>query len=323
MPPMADHSTHHEPLAACPNCETVFDHAAAPARYCPHCGQETVLHPPSVGEFLHEFVGHYVALEGALWQTLRLLVLRPGALTKAYLSGKRRRYVLPLRLYLTASFVFFLALKLVPGDAEPQPEAGVHAAAGAASAPASTARAGDKVVVFSLAGVHTASQAEAARLARDKLQLCESASGAACNWFERQASRASDRWLDDPEHAQSAFASHAIGVAPYAMFLMLPVFAAVVALAYRSRRMLFGEHIVFGMHLHAFAFLAATLALLLPDALAGGLGLLTGVYAVAALRRVYGGGWGATIARGVVIALVYSTLLGIVSGAVGLWLFLH
>ena len=56
------------------------------------------------GEFLHEFVGHYVALEGTLWRTLGLLLRHPGRLTREYLDGRRRRYVLPLRLYLTASF---------------------------------------------------------------------------------------------------------------------------------------------------------------------------------------------------------------------------
>jgi hypothetical protein len=47
------------------------------------------------------------------------------------------------------------------------------------------------------------------------------------------------------------------------------------------------------------------------------------VYAVVALRRVYAGGWSGTIARAAAIALVYSTLLGVVSGALGVWLFLH
>ncbi|MBW8760397.1 MAG: hypothetical protein JF586_22645, partial [Burkholderiales bacterium] len=58
---------------ACRNCGI-----QAPLKFCPECGQETTLHPPTLGEFLHEFVGHYVALEGALWRTLRMLVTRPG-----------------------------------------------------------------------------------------------------------------------------------------------------------------------------------------------------------------------------------------------------
>ena len=97
---------------ACRNCG-----AQAPRKFCPECGQETTLHPPTLGEFLHEFVGHYVALEGSLWRTLALLLARPGRLTREYLDGRRRRYVLPLRLYLTASFVFFLVLKLVASGA--------------------------------------------------------------------------------------------------------------------------------------------------------------------------------------------------------------
>jgi hypothetical protein len=81
------------PAQACANCDTPFDTPAAPPRYCPQCGQETTLHPPSVAEFAHEFVGHYVALEGPLWKTLGLLLFRPGRLTSEYLRGRRRRYV--------------------------------------------------------------------------------------------------------------------------------------------------------------------------------------------------------------------------------------
>src|ERR1700761_5250521 len=106
----------HHPVRtdlACRNCGH-----QAPLEFCPACGQETALHPPTLVEFLHEFVGHYVALEGTLWQTLKLLLTRPGRLTREYLGGRRRRYVLPLRLYLTCSFLFFLVVKLTP-DASP------------------------------------------------------------------------------------------------------------------------------------------------------------------------------------------------------------
>ena len=42
---------------------------------------------------MHEFVGHFVALEGKLWKTLRYLLLRPGQLTclAAYLPIAMRR----------------------------------------------------------------------------------------------------------------------------------------------------------------------------------------------------------------------------------------
>src|SRR4029453_9696672 len=42
--------------------------------------------------------------------TLRLLFTRPGQLTAEMLAGRRARYIPPVRLYLVASVVFFLAL---------------------------------------------------------------------------------------------------------------------------------------------------------------------------------------------------------------------
>ena len=75
----------------CRNCGAELASLAPPTDFCPRCGQETAQHRPTLGEFLHEFVGHYVALEGALWRTLGLLLLKPGRLTREYLAGRRRR----------------------------------------------------------------------------------------------------------------------------------------------------------------------------------------------------------------------------------------
>ena len=60
-----------------------------------------------------DVVDGLLGLEGRLWRTLPALMFRPGAVTKAYLSGVRARYVMPFRLYLTASLVFFLAFSMV------------------------------------------------------------------------------------------------------------------------------------------------------------------------------------------------------------------
>ena len=86
-------------VPACRNCG-----APADGNFCPGCGQDTKAHPPSAREFLHEFAQHYVAIEGSLWTTLKKLAV-PGALTLEYLAGRKRRYIHPLRLYLTASVV--------------------------------------------------------------------------------------------------------------------------------------------------------------------------------------------------------------------------
>jgi hypothetical protein len=54
--------------ANCANCETPLS-----GHFCSNCGGEAVLHA-STREFLHEFIGHYVALEGKLWGSLKRLI---------------------------------------------------------------------------------------------------------------------------------------------------------------------------------------------------------------------------------------------------------
>ncbi|WP_305821653.1 DUF3667 domain-containing protein [Massilia brevitalea] len=80
---------HHGP-ANCPNCGSALS-----GNFCQECGQAAILHVPSAREFLHEFVAHYVALEGKLWQSVKLLLFKPGQLTREYIEGRRVRYVEP------------------------------------------------------------------------------------------------------------------------------------------------------------------------------------------------------------------------------------
>ncbi len=95
------------PNTHCPNCGHRFN---VLDRFCAQCGQAVVLHQPRFWEFVHEFISHYVALEGALWFSIKQLILRPGQLTVDYLAGQRARQVLPLRLFLTCSLLFFVVL---------------------------------------------------------------------------------------------------------------------------------------------------------------------------------------------------------------------
>jgi predicted RNA-binding Zn-ribbon protein involved in translation (DUF1610 family) len=97
----------------CTNCGAPF--VPERRRFCPECGQETEIRPPTVMEFAQQFGGAYMSTEGALWRTLKLLLTRPGELTVRYLAGQRKHYVLPLRLYLSISLVLLLLTRWVGG----------------------------------------------------------------------------------------------------------------------------------------------------------------------------------------------------------------
>ena len=50
-----------------PHCLNCMQPLADPRpRFCPACGQETQLRPPTLGEFLQQFGGAFLATEGAL-----------------------------------------------------------------------------------------------------------------------------------------------------------------------------------------------------------------------------------------------------------------
>jgi hypothetical protein len=238
----------HSPATSCRNCGFAAPAAAAAPNYCAHCGQETAVHPPTFAEFVHEFIGHYIALEGALWRTLALLLFKPGRLTREYLAGRRRRYVLPLRLYLTISFVFFVAAKALPTPATPEavpPE-----------------------LVQQLHKDAKTIQAES----------------------ERNTAR-----------LQS--------MAPTVMFLLLPLFAGILHLAWRSRGMTYGEHFVCSLHLHSFWFVVLLFVDRLPEVISDWLLLLLPLYAVLAMREVYGARWPAVLGRSALIFVMYVAVL--------------
>jgi len=80
-------------------------------RYCQACGERR-LDPQTmtVRHFLGDVVFHELTdFDSRIWRTARALVLRPGFLTIEYWKGRRRLYINPARLFLTAVVVYALA----------------------------------------------------------------------------------------------------------------------------------------------------------------------------------------------------------------------
>ena len=75
------------------------------------------------------------------------------------------------------------------------------------------------------------------------------------------------------------------------VFVLLPAFAGIMMLAYRNRRMTYGEHLVFSLHLHAFWFLLFLAIWLVPESIAGLLQVIVPIYGTWAMREAYGGRW--------------------------------
>jgi len=286
---------------ACPNCGRRHD-VPLPA-YCAACGQETTLRPPTLGEFVQQFGGNYFAAEGALWRTLKLLLTRPGALTREYLAGRRRRYVLPLRLYLTVSLVALVLLRFAgPGIAIDVPP----------DTAAEIARAGkDELVIVAFDN--------GPRLGIEKGRFfCQKLPAAVCRHFQRKLDLDPKAMSRELELASERFVSH-WGTA---MFLLVPMFALWCKLAWLNRRLHYTEHLVYALHLHAFWFAAIAVAQLPLPLLKPLVGAAMPAYALLASHRVYGGRWMPTLLRNATVAIAYGVTLMIALGVVSLWAFL-
>jgi uncharacterized protein DUF3667 len=93
----------------CSNCKTDI----GDANYCPNCGQINSHKQISLKQILKDLLGDYFTFDNKFFQSLWPLVGKPGHLTNEYISGKRNTYILPLRLYIFTTFLFFLVLSLI------------------------------------------------------------------------------------------------------------------------------------------------------------------------------------------------------------------
>ncbi len=82
--------------------------------FCHRCGQAAHVHR-SLPHLLHESLHHLLHFETRGWQTLPLLIVRPGLVTRRYIQGQRKRYLAPLPLFLFSVFLLFLVYSVVGG----------------------------------------------------------------------------------------------------------------------------------------------------------------------------------------------------------------
>ena len=273
----------------CLNCGAAL--AGPRPRFCSQCGQETRTEPPTLREFAQQFGGAYVSTEGALWRTLKLLLLQPGELTRQYLAGRRKQYVLPLRLYLTISLVALLIVRAsggttaVSGLDDPQLLA--------------AARADKPTVMLNLFESRVGLRDGTFECVRLPERLCK-----------HMSSRVEDQPLDFVNRVRSLndrLVAHFGAV----MFVLLPIFTFGLWVVYSNRGLRYTAHLVYALHLHAFWFIAlAAMQLPLPGLPWIGVAAMA-LYAVLSGRRVYGGRWWPRLLRFVVLSLLYAAVLAV------------
>lgn len=145
-------------------------------------------------------------------------------------------------------------------------------------------------------------------------------------WINRQIAHGKDN-VARLQHDPGLFVKAMLGAVPSALFLLVPVFALLLKLAYVGSKRLYLEHLVVALYSHAFlclAFLAFFILMALDNAITptwAGFGWITGtlefliwmwmpIYLWIMQKRVYGNGWLLTSLRYFVVGNLYFVLLG-------------
>lgn len=196
---------------------------------------------------------------------MKLLLFRPGALTKAYIEGRKKSMLTPTKLFIWTGFLLIALLLPTVNQLETDSENGP--------------------IQFNV-GDST----------EETTYDTETIKGRIGNYFQNLVREAN-------EHPKE-FMQKLLRRFPFVLLAILPAFAFFLRLLYRKRKMYFLEHLVFLLHFHAFAFLMLSTLLVLMLGLPTLTFLnkivfaILFVYFLLAYKNVYQHTWLGTVIRG-------------------------
>ncbi len=238
-------------------------------QFCFACGQNQKSVDRHFLSLVSEFLEEVITPRSRVAKTLFAISFKPGYLTKEYFSGRKARYIQPVRLYLTTSILFFFVISVSNvaqinlTDENQQP----------------IVIANDDTIVVD----------------ENWSFLSDEESDRLNEQLNAQFQKAATLLQEDPNRALDMV----LDKAPPIIFFLVPLFAALLKIVYFNKRRYYTEHLVLALHNHSFVFLA-----LLIDAL---LNQLPGsewkswseffieawivIYLYQSLRINYGDGW--------------------------------
>lgn len=349
----------------CRNCGALLN-----GPYCHHCGQSSRNMIKFIGEIFQELLDDLLGYDSRLKHTIFPLLFKPAAISLDYIKGRRSHYVLPIRLYLVTSLLFILVLQFNTdadginfGDDEAQEvvtEIGNALDDNSPSGPVSfdisideeskasdslnsddpTNRQVDALKHQSTATENNSSATEHTSDSEiienqgkenqvNENQNKESEVNAAEVLFKSYFEEINNKWKENKSNP-GVILEKVIELLPYMMFVLLPLFALVLKLAYVFKKRYYIEHVIFLLHNHCFLYvflmidiglsaiidqlkgssfpLADVLKTLL-DWVANLFAMWVFVYIVWAMKRFYRQGWPMTILKASLLSIVYFSLL--------------
>lgn len=253
----------------CPNCNKKQKKSS---KYCPKCGQRNTTHKVSFNILLGDLFREEFHLNNKTFRSIKLLLFKPGALTRAYIDGRKKSMLTPTKLFIWTGFLLIALLLPTVKQLEINSDNGP--------------------IQFNVDGKTQESTYDESTL-----------KGQIGNYFRELTQEANDHPKEFIQKLLRRF--------PFVLLAILPAFALFLRLLYWKRKMYFLEHLVFLLHFHAFAFLILSLLLLLMLAFPTVTFMNVIVFAILFIyflftyKRVYQHRWPGTIIRGSLLSIFF------------------
>jgi hypothetical protein len=241
----------HQPLRdnkTCQNCGNTVEF-----RFCSNCGQENTDSRQTFGHLIRHFFEDITHYEGKFWKTLKYLLFKPSFLTKEYLSGKRMKYVPPVRLYIFISFITFFLPYIIPGFSGIDKEKIIQNERMLRDSVIST--------TFHFTNNDNGLSLSIPNNIRTKAQV-DSLLAEGLNGYDKY-----DAWFDyrfvkmqkyTPTELGDRFKESFGKSFPKALFIYMPLFALVLSLFHRNKKWFYFDHAIFTIHYFSFLLLVFT-----------------------------------------------------------------
>lgn len=339
---------HYRSENNCLNCGTILQ-----GHFCHNCGQENLELKENFGHMMEHTISDYFHFDHLFFYTLKPLLFKPGKLTVEYMAGRRAQYLHPVKMYIFISIVYFLLFLQTSHETVTQVQPGVKPFSAAKMAD-STKKATDSVNkaidnrkdLNASQKVALKEKIKQAQIVSDYgiIKITDENSGPN-KWFHpttkdtsyQQYLATQKKLTKDKKdgfilklwnkkvfdylgrygtHAKDIFLENFFHNIPKMMFVLLPLFALILKVAFFKSKKFYVEHFIYALHFHCFLFLFLSIIMLLKMLLPIHSGIEAWINALAAfyvmwyvyqsLRVVYQRGWFRTITKIIGIGVMYS-----------------
>lgn len=289
----------------CLNCG-----AEVKGHYCSECGQPNYEPRESFRHILTHFITDYLHLDEKFFSSLKYLLFNPGLLTNEFNAGKRVKYVHPFRLYIFITIVFFVVQSIDKDKGTKKQKDPITIDSTSSNTISIDSVPNNEVnnsglisindtIAFNDNGEIEVQQGFAAvsdtsleqYLARQDSLPEEERDGFLKRYFNEKTLKAEEKDFNFSEKINQTFKKNI----PKMMFLILPIFAFILSMFFRKKKLYYVEHFYHSVYLHSFFYLFMLIMALIAYALPTELNIyisiisLTGVfvYFYKSLMRVY------------------------------------